>query len=223
METAAPGPPHRVLFTTCGLNRVLSVLPDMFSHPALCGSSETPLVCVFLLCIFQEGGLTNRRQKQTADDLLLIASSSSFFPPLFPPPSPSSLALSPLLGLIAHSPRLPPLFLSPSSSSPSHHSFVCAPSPTVYHTHHLLVPPALFKARSPTAPPTRPLPLPLDACIFSHLSVLSSHSFAPAPHHPSLTLSFHSLPHSPRRCYSACLPACLSVCSIKGCLRPLPG
>lgn len=197
----------------------------MFSHPALCGSSEPPplLVCVSPLHI--SGGGADKSQAETdrwwppSHRLLLLLLFFPFFCLLVG----SLLLCSPLLGLIAHSPRLPPLFLSPSSSSSSHHSFFCAPSPTVYHTHHLLVPPALFKARSPTAPPTRPLPLPLDACIFSHLSVLSSHSFAPAPHHPSLTLSFHSLPHSPRRCYSACLPACLSVCSIKGCLRPLPG
>lgn len=67
-----------VLFTTCELHTVLSVLLDMCSHPALCSlevQKRTPRMC-FSSEYFRRG-LTKCRQKQTADDLLLIA--SSFF------------------------------------------------------------------------------------------------------------------------------------------------
>lgn len=93
-----------------------------------------------------------------------------------------------------------PLFLSLSSSSLSHHSFFS------------LHPPSLFiipsHPRSSNVVSSVFLCLPLVSCIFSHLSVLSSHSFAPVPHHPSLTLSFHSLPHS---LWCCTLPVCLPV------------
>lgn len=143
-----------------------------------------------------EGGLTKRSQKQTADDLFPIAP-----PPLFPAPR-AHCTFS----------QASPLFLSlSSSSSVPHHSLFSPPSSTVYGTH-----PSLFLQHcSPLFPC-----FPLASCIFSHLSVLSSHSFAPAPHRPSLTLSFHSLPPSPR---CATLPVCLPACRylpIKGCLRP---
>lgn len=97
-----------------------------------------------------------------------------------------------------------PLFLSLSSSSSSHHSFFSPPSPTVYHTL-----PSLFIQHCSKCAPLF-LCFPLVSCIFFHLSVLSSNSFAPVPHHPCLTLSFHLPSHSPRCCRPT-LPVCLSV------------
>lgn len=184
-----------VLFTTCELHTVLSVLLDMCSHPALCSlevQKRTPRMC-FSSEYFRRG-LTKCRQKQTADDLLLIA--SSFFLSL-------ALSLSVPHSLCSFS-QASPLFLSLSSSSLSHHSFFffSPPSLTVYHTLPSSLLQRCFKCLSLSSPGFLHLLPPV--CPF--IPLIGSCASSPFPY-PFLSFT----PSLSTVLYSACLPACRSI------------
>lgn len=158
--------------------------------------SHKHAVSVYFSSEYFRRGLTKRSQKQTADDLFPITSSS--LPPRSVPRSPLSLHILPGFPVISLTVFI---FLCASSVPPHTHTPRLFTAPT----------PSCFSGTAPLFPC-----FPLASCIFSHLSVLSSHSFAPAPRRPSLTLSFHSLPPSLIHAVLLCLSACLSVSPHKG-------